>query len=147
MVDGLHINGENTQGENIADLGGLIMGFEAFKKTDQYKNNVIIGGFTPAQRYFLGHAQAWMMQFRPEALATRVKSDEHAPAKWRVLGPLSNTVEFYEAFDVKEGISEALPLNDNGEMTNDNVYDLQGRRVTKPTRGLYIVNGRKVVIK
>jgi hypothetical protein len=45
------------------------------------------------------------------------------------------------------GISEASPLNDNGEMTNDNVYDLQGRRVTKPTRGLYIVNGKKVVIK
>ena len=51
------------------------------------------------------------------------------------------------ADDETTGISEALPLNDNGEMTNDNVYDLQGRRVTKPTRGLYIVNGRKVVIK
>ena len=112
VVDGLHINGENTQGENIADLGGLIMGFEAFKKTDQYKNNVIIGGFTPAQRYFLGHAQAWMMQFRPEALATRVKSDEHSPAKWRVLGPLSNTVEFYEAFDVKEGDKMWRPENE-----------------------------------
>ena len=112
VVDGLHINGENTQGENIADLGGLIMGFEAFKKTSQYKNNVIIGGFTPAQRYFLGHAQAWMMQFRPEALATRVKSDEHSPAKWRVLGPLSNTVEFYEAFDVKEGDKMWRPENE-----------------------------------
>ena len=112
VVDGLHINGENTQGENIADLGGLIMGFEAFKKTDQYKNNEIIGGFTPAQRYFLGHAQAWMMQFRPEALATRVKSDEHSPAKWRVLGPLSNTVEFYEAFDVKEGDKMWRPENE-----------------------------------
>jgi len=51
------------------------------------------------------------------------------------------------ADDETTGISEALPLNDNGEMTNDNVYDLQGRRVTKPTRGLYIVNGKKVVIK
>ena len=88
------------------------MGFEAFKKTDQYKNNEIIGGFTPAQRYFLGHAQAWMMQFRPEALATRVKSDEHSPAKWRVLGPLSNTVEFYEAFDVKEGNKMWRPENE-----------------------------------
>ena len=51
------------------------------------------------------------------------------------------------ADDETTGVSEASPLNDNGEMTNDNVYDLQGRRVTKPTRGLYIVNGRKVVIK
>ncbi len=51
------------------------------------------------------------------------------------------------ADDETTGISEALPLNDNGEMTNDNVYDLQGRRVEKPTRGLYIVNGKKVVIK
>ena len=50
------------------------------------------------------------------------------------------------ADDETTGISEALPLNDNGEK-NDNVYDLQGRRVTKPTRGLYIVNGKKIVIK
>ena len=101
-IDSLYINGENTQGENIADLGGLVMGFEAFKKTDQYKNNVIIGGFTPAQRFFLGHAQAWMMQFRPQELTRRVKTDEHAPAKWRVLGPLSDCDEWYEAFGIKE---------------------------------------------
>lgn len=103
VVDGLHINGENTQGENIADLGGVIMGFEAFKKTQQYQDNVMIGGFTPAQRYFLAYALSWMVTFRPEALATRVKSDVHSPAKWRVLGPLSDTEEFYEAFNVKEG--------------------------------------------
>mgnify|MGYP003293106052 CR=1 FL=1 len=102
-IDSLHINGENTQGENIADLGGLVMGFEAFKKTPQYLNNEIIGGFTPTQRYFLGHAQAWMMQFRPQELARSVKSDEHSPAKWRVLGPLQNNTDFYEAFGVKEG--------------------------------------------
>lgn len=102
-LEGLHINGENTQGENIADLGGVIMGFEAFKKTRQYQDNVIIGGFTPAQRYFLGYCEGWRTQYRPEALATRVKSDVHSPAKWRVIGPLSDLVEFYEAFDVKEG--------------------------------------------
>ncbi len=103
VINGLHINGENTQGENIADLGGLIMGYEAFKKTEQYKNNVIIGGFTPDQRYFLGHAQAWMVKYRDEALITRVKTDEHSPAKWRVIGPLSDCEEFYEAWGVKEG--------------------------------------------
>lgn len=102
-LEGLHINGANTAGENIADLGGIIMGFEAFKKTKQYQDNVMIGGFTPAQRYFLGYAEGWRTKYREEALATRVKSDVHSPAKWRVIGPLSDLVEFYEAFDVKEG--------------------------------------------
>jgi len=102
-VDSLHINGELTQGENIADLGGVIMGYEAFKKTDQYKNNVIIGGLTPAQRYFLGYAFGWMINERPEAIANQVKSDEHSPAKFRVNGPLSDIPEFYKAFGIKEG--------------------------------------------
>lgn len=102
-LEGLHINGENTQGENIADLGGIIMGFEAFKKTKMYQDNVMIGGFTPAQRYFLGYCEGWRTLYREEALATRVKSDVHSPAKWRVIGPLQDLVEFYEAFDVKEG--------------------------------------------
>ncbi len=103
VVDSLHINGKLTLGENIADLGGTVMAFEAFQRTDQYKNNVIISGYTPAQRFFLGYALAWMEQMRPEALATQVKNNEHSPAKWRVLAPLSVMPEFYEAFGVKEG--------------------------------------------
>ena len=102
-VDKLHINGSLTQGENIADLGGVVMGFEAFKKTKQYKENVLIGGLNPTQRYFLGFAQGWMLNMRPEAMANQIKSDEHAPAKWRVLGPLSNMPEFYAAFGLKQG--------------------------------------------
>lgn len=102
-IDTLHINGEATQGENIADLGGIVMGYEAFKKTPQFKNNEIIAGLTPTQRYFLGYALAWMVNMRPESLRARVKSDVHSPAKWRVLGPLSNMPEFYQAFGVKEG--------------------------------------------
>ena len=102
-VDNLHINGELTQGENIADLGGVIMGFEAFKKTKQFKNNELIAGLNPSQRFFLGYALAWMVNMRPEAIATQVKSNEHAPAKWRVIGPLSNMPEFYSAFGVKQG--------------------------------------------
>jgi len=103
VVDNLHINGELTQGENIADLGGVIMGYEAFKKTKQFKENESIAGFNPSQRFFLGYALAWMLNMRPEALANQVKSNEHSPAKWRVLGPLSNMPEFYSAFGVKEG--------------------------------------------
>jgi len=110
-VDNLHINGELTQGENIADLGGAVMGFEAFKKTKQYKNNESIGGFNPSQRYFLGFAQGWMQNIRPEAIANQVKSNEHSPAKWRVLGPLSNIPEFYSAFGVKVGDKMWRPEN------------------------------------
>lgn len=102
-VKGLHINGSNTQGENIADLGGIIAAYQAFQQTKQYKEGVNIGGYTPEQRFFLGYALAWMQNQRPEAMATQVKSNEHAPAKWRVLGPLSNMPEFYKAFNVKPG--------------------------------------------
>lgn len=102
-VDSLHINGELTQGENIADLGGIIMGYEAFKKTQQYLYQEEIGGLNPDQRFFLGFALAWMVNQRPEAMAAQVRSDEHSPAKYRVIGTLSNMPEFYKAFDVKEG--------------------------------------------
>jgi len=102
-VDSLHINGELTQGENIADLGGTIMAYEAFRKTDQFKNNTIIAGLTPSQRFFLGYALEWMVNDRPEAVANQVKSNEHSPAKYRVNGPLSNMPEFYQAFGVKNG--------------------------------------------
>ncbi|HUW05180.1 MAG TPA: M13 family metallopeptidase [Williamwhitmania sp.] len=102
-VDNLHINGDMTQGENIADLGGIVMGYEAFKKTSQYKNNEIIAGLTPDKRFFLAYAMAWMINDRPEAIANQVLSDVHSPAKYRVLGPLSNMPAFYKAFNVKEG--------------------------------------------
>ena len=102
-VDSLHINGSLTQGENIADLGGIVMGYEAFKKTSQYKNKEVIAGLNPDQRFFLGYALAWMVDERPEAIANQVKSNEHSPAKFRVLGPLSNMPEFYETFGVKKG--------------------------------------------
>jgi putative endopeptidase len=63
----------------------------------------MISRLTPTQRFFLGYAMEWMLNIRPEALSTQVKSDEHAPAKWRVNAPLSNMPEFYEAFGVKSG--------------------------------------------
>ena len=102
-VDSLHINGSLTQGENIADLGGIVMGYEAFKKTDQYKNKEIIAGLNPDLRFFLGYALAWMVNERPEAIANQIKSNEHSPAKFRVLGPLTNMPEFYQTFGIKKG--------------------------------------------
>ena len=98
-----HINGDATQGENIADLGGVVMGYEAFKKTPQYKNNEKISNLTPDQRYFLAYGYAWMVNIKDEALAAQIMTDVHAPAQFRINGPLSNMPEFYKAFNVKVG--------------------------------------------
>ena len=102
-VDTLHINGGATQGENIADLGGLLLGIDAFKKTETYKKGLLINGLTPMQRYFLGYAYSWMYEERKERISSQVMSDVHSPAKERVNGPLANLPEFYEAFNVKTG--------------------------------------------
>ena len=102
-VPGLHINGKASLGENIADYGGVLLGLDAFRKTEQYRNGGKIGGLTPLQRYFLGYALGWMTQQREEVLRSRLLADVHAPAKWRVIGPLSNIPEFYEAFAIKPG--------------------------------------------
>ncbi|MEI6061414.1 MAG: M13 family metallopeptidase [Bacteroidota bacterium] len=110
-VDSLHINGAMTQGENIADLAGISMGFEAFRKTKQFKNNEIVGGLKPDQRFFLAYALAWMINTRPEATANQVKSNVHSPAKFRVIGPLSDIPEFYTAFGLKEGDAMWRPEN------------------------------------
>jgi putative endopeptidase len=108
-VDTLHVNGNATQGENIADLGGLLLGLDAFKKTPAYKKNGKIGGLTPLQRYFIGYALGWLSEERKERLASQVMTDVHAPAKERVNGPVVNVPEFYEAFHVKPGDKMYLP--------------------------------------
>jgi putative endopeptidase len=108
-VDSLHVNGEMTQGENIADLGGVAMGYEAFKKTAQYKNNQVIGGLNPDKRFFLGYGMAWMVNIRPEALANQIRSDVHSPAKFRINGPLSDVDAFYKTFDIKPGDAMWIP--------------------------------------
>jgi putative endopeptidase len=102
-VDTLHVNGDATQGENIADLGGLLIGLDAFKKTEAYAKGEKIGGLTPLQRYFLGYAYGWLYKERKEALASQLMTDVHAPAEDRVNGPVVNIPEFYEAFNVKAG--------------------------------------------
>jgi putative endopeptidase len=102
-VYGLHVNGKATQGENIADLGGIAIGITAFKKTQQYKNNKTINGLTPMQRFFLGYALSWMEQDRKESLSSQILTNEHSPAFLRVNGPFSDIPEFYEAFGIKKG--------------------------------------------
>ena len=102
-LPGKHINGKASLGENIADYGGILLGIDAFKKTEQYQKNEKIGGYTPMQRYFMGYALGWMIQQREKELARRLMTDVHSPAKWRVIGPFTNVPEFYDAFNVKQG--------------------------------------------
>jgi putative endopeptidase len=100
-VDTMHVNGEVTQGENIADLGGMILGLEAFKNTAQYKEGKTIAGLTPLQRYFLGYAFGWMYHRKKESLANQIMTDVHSPERERVNGPVVNIEDFYKAFDIK----------------------------------------------
>lgn len=103
VLDSLTVNGDATQGENIADLGGVVLGYTAFKKTEQYKSGKVINGMTPDQRYFLGYALSWLGHMRDETLAMRIMTDVHAPNFLRVNGPVVNIPEFYQAFGIKEG--------------------------------------------
>jgi putative endopeptidase len=97
------VNGDATQGENIADLGGVVMGYEAFKKTKQYKNQEKISGLTPDQRYFLAYGYAWMVNTNKEALLNQIMTDVHSPAQFRINGSLSNFPQFHKTFNIKPG--------------------------------------------
>ncbi len=103
VAPGLFVNGVMTLGENIADLGGLSIAYDAYqlrlKKTGR-KNK---GGLTPEQRFFYGYAATERENERPEAIKTAVLTDEHPPSPFRVNGPMSNLPEFYEAFGVQKG--------------------------------------------
>lgn len=102
-VKGYHINGKATLGENIADLGGILLGIEAFKKTEQYKKGEKMEGLTPMQRYFLGYSLGWLGQIRDEQLRNRLLTDVHSPAKYRVNGPFVDVDEFYSTFNIQPG--------------------------------------------
>lgn len=102
-VDSLHVNGELTLGENIADNGGLTIAYDAYQLALNGKPAEKIDGFTGDQRFFLAYAQVWRQNTRKEALMSQVKEDVHSPARCRVNGALGNIAKFYEAFDVKPG--------------------------------------------
>lgn len=99
-VDSLNINGELTLGENIADLGGMIISYNAFKKANG-ANTQKIDGLTPEQRFFTNYAIIWRTSMRPEAMRMQILTNEHSPAKFRVNGVVSNLPEFHKAFDIK----------------------------------------------
>jgi putative endopeptidase len=97
-----NINGLLTLGENIADLGGIEISYEAFLQTEQVKLGILIDGFTPQQRFFLAFARAFRMKWTEAKLLFIIKIDPHAPGIFRVNGPLSNMIEFYQTFNVTE---------------------------------------------
>jgi putative endopeptidase len=103
ILDSLHVNGKLTLGENLADLGGLSIAYEAFKNTKQGQSMDKIDGFTPDQRFFLNWSQVWRNNILPEAAAQRIVTDNHSPGLYRSNGPLTNIDAFYKAFDVKPG--------------------------------------------
>jgi putative endopeptidase len=102
VLDSLHVNGALTLGENLADIGGLAIAYDAFKLTQQGKGTEKIDGFTPDQRFFLGYAQVWRLVDRPESMRTRITTDPHSPEEFRVNGPLANFEPFYKAFGVTD---------------------------------------------
>jgi putative endopeptidase len=103
VLDSMHINGKATLGENIADLGGLVIGYDAFRLTDQFKEGKEISGYTPGQRFWLGYAYSWLGHQRKESLAQRVMTDVHSPNFLRVNGPYSDIQAFYKDFNIKPG--------------------------------------------
>ncbi|GGF19827.1 M13 family metallopeptidase [Echinicola rosea] len=103
-LDGVHVKGALTLGENIGDLGGLLVAYDGLQRhLEEHGNIEKIDGFTPEQRFFISWATIWRMKSREEALRTQIQTDPHSPAQYRGNGPLVNIDAFYEAFDVKEG--------------------------------------------
>ena len=100
-LDSVHVNGKLTMGENLADIGGLTIAYQAFQKTAEAKGGTSLDGFTPDQRFFLAWAQIWRTNIRPEAARQQVQTDPHSPAQFRTNGPLMNMPEFYKAFGCK----------------------------------------------
>jgi putative endopeptidase len=101
LLDNQHVNGNLTLGENLADIGGLAIAYDAFKLTAQGKEATKkIDGFTPDQRFFLSFAQVWRIKDRDENMRVRIKTDPHSPEMFRVNGPVYSMEAFYKAFNV-----------------------------------------------
>ena len=102
-LEGIHVNGRLTLGENIADLAGLTVAYRAYLRSLDGEEAPVIDGMTGAQRFFMGMAQAERSKMREEFLREILLSDPHSPSEYRVNGIVANMPEFYEAFGVSEG--------------------------------------------
>ncbi len=116
-IDDMHVNGELTLGENIADLGGLTISYYAYKKSLEGKPKPApIDGYTGEQRFFMAWAQGWRGNMRDKALKNLVQTNPHAPGNFRANGAPSNMQEFYDAFGVKEGDKMYRPKSERAEI-------------------------------
>jgi putative endopeptidase len=102
-IEGLHVNGKLTLGENIADLGGLAVAYDALQRELQTKKVAEIDGYGQDQRFFMNWATVWRRNFKPEELKVRLQTDPHAPANFRAIGAPSNLAAFAAAFNCKAG--------------------------------------------
>lgn len=102
-VPGFHVNGELTLGENIADIAGIEIAYKAYIASLNGRAPPVIDGMSADQRFYIGYAQSWLSKTRDAALIEQVKSDPHAPEKYRVNGVVVHMPSFYDAFPVKSG--------------------------------------------
>jgi putative endopeptidase len=111
-LPGAHVNGELTMGENIADLGGLGIAFEALRRrlADGRSRRETIDGLTPEQRFFIAYGQIWRSNVREAELRRRLTTDPHAPGRFRAVGPVSNLPEFWNSFGIGEGAPMRRPV-------------------------------------
>jgi predicted metalloendopeptidase len=101
-LPGLHVNGSQSLGENIADVGGLKISYIAYRLASKNKSLRTVDGLTPDQRFFVAFAQGWRTNVRPESLRLQITSDVHGPIRFRVIGPVMDLPEFHEAFGCKD---------------------------------------------
>jgi putative endopeptidase len=111
VLDSVHVNGKLTLGENLADVVGVSLGYDALEKALAGKPRTMIDGFTPEQRFFLAYAQARRANMLPQQALLQIRTDPHSPGRYRVNGPLSNMPEFAKAFGCKEGDPMVRPDN------------------------------------
>ncbi len=109
VLDTVHVKGAMTVGENAADIGGVAIAYDAFKMTKEGGDTAKVGGFTPAQRFFISVARIWRVKMKDEFLRLWINNNPHSPPLWRVNSPLMNSPHFYEAFSVQPGDSNYLP--------------------------------------
>ena len=104
VAEGNKVNGQLTLGENIADIAGITLAYYGLQKAVEQKGvPELIDGFSHTQRFFLGWAQVWHSNSKDEAIINQVKTDPHSPTRYRIIGPLVNMDEFYNAFGCKSG--------------------------------------------
>jgi putative endopeptidase len=99
----MHINGELTMGENIADFAGLLVAHDAYQVSLKGAAAPVVDGFTGDQRFFLAFGQAWRAKQREDAQRSQMASDPHSPDRFRIIGPLRNDDDWYRAFGITSG--------------------------------------------